>query len=989
MTKSPNPSPARPSPARPSPTLRHPIVRAIFKRDLRSFFGSPAGYVFISIFALVSAFFLFNREFFNNNLASLDSLNEIFPLLLILFVPAVTMSIWAGERSQGTDELLLTLPASDAQVVLGKFLAAAGIYTITLAFLAPQIVILYFLGSPDSGLIFGNVLAFWLLGVTLIGAGLIGSQLSDNLTVAFILGVVFCAALIFAEQIVGWIYPPLARTWLLNFPVALFHELGRGILSLSTILLYAGLIVSLVYLNLVLLSRRHWRGVDGIHRVVRLFALFVITLSLTLLGANAAVRQDLTVERLHTLSDTTTEILGKLDPKRPVVVEAFISPESEVPKDYVQTRRDLLNLLRQYDAIGGSALKVRIVSTELYSEDARQAQKKYDIVAQRLNSEDEAGAREYRFFLALAFSNELEQVVIPFMYKKLPVEYELTRSIRTVSQKTRPRLGIVATDVQIMGGQGPRGPVPSWPIMEELRKQYEIVSVSPDGVAASIVTPEEGSDPPAEPARRYPVGLDVLLVPMASTLTQPQLDLLSAYVSEGNPTLILDDPDPAANPQVAPSEEKPNPQANQMMMFGGAPPAPDKGDITAFYERFGLGWDFSDLVWDPYMPHAEFRPYAKIPRFQFLFLGQDGAFDPEDPISSGLQEMMLINAGRILDARPEGSKLVTTALLVTGPKSGFLKYRSWIKKADEAFRSYLARTPESMRERNRASYVKDYAQQVQQAVVARLRRGDANHTTGELVTFEPARDFFGRTTMRETVNPRSSRNYVIRPQQTVAARTQGPLAEDAKPIDLILISDIDILHPWILALRAQDFEADKIDWQLDNVPFVLNCIDSLSGDESFLTLRKRRPIHRTLSRIEEENQQFEETWEKKVEEAELDAESEIARATTRFKASIQQVSQDETLDQQSKEIQIAAIEEAENRRLETVKARIEDRKQRALELADDDRNRAQQEIRRWYQSLGYFISPILSVLVGLGVLGIRVGRERSSVPASRTVGGQR
>lgn len=976
-------------------TKSHPVVRAIFKRDLKSFFGSPAGYVFISIFALVSAFFLFSREFFNNNLASLATLNEIFPLLLILFIPAVTMGIWAGERGQGTDELLLTLPASDLQVVLGKYLAAAGIYTITLGFLAPQIVILYFLGNPDTGLIVGNLLAFWFLGLTLIGAGLIGSQLSDNLTVAFILGVVFCSLVVFAEQIVGWVYPPLARTWLLNFPVALFEELGRGILSLSTILCYVGLIGSLLYLNLLLISRRHWRGSDGPHRVVRLVSLFVITFSLTLLGANAAVRQDLTVERLHSLSETTTTVLEQLDPERPVVVEAYISPEDEVPKDYVQTRRDVLNLLRQYDAIGGSALQVRIVETERYSEEARQAEKKYDILPYPVASEDESGARVYRFFLSLAFSCEIEQIVIPFMFKKLPVEYELTRAIRTVSQKERTRLGILATDVQLMGGTTPQGNVPESPVLDELRKQYEVISVSPDGVPVETEEPEEDPEDPdatpdEEPARKYPDGLDVLLVPMPSTLTQPQLDLLAQYIRGGNPVLILKDPDPVTNPQVAPSEEKPNPYAQQMMMFGNTPDVPDKGNIEAFMEEFGLAYDFSELVWDRYMPHSEFRAIAQNPRLEFVFLGQDDAFDPNDPVTSGLQEMLLINPGRLrLASEPNpNAKLEVTPLLQTGTNSGFLLYRSWVKQADAAFRAYLARTPETMREKKRKDFVQDFVDRTQNLIIGKMRRQDVNSTTGELTTFAPTRSPFGQVYLRETINERSAREYRMRSRQTVACRVKGTLAEGADPIHLIVASDLDLLHPIILSLRNQDFEAENIDWNLDNVAFVLNCLDSLAGDESFLSLRKRRPIHRTLTRIEAENQQFEETWEKKVEEAEKEAENEIAEANARFQRAIEKIENDPSLDAQSKEIQIEAVREAEDRRLASVKARIDDEKERALEFADAERNRAQQEIRRWYQSLGYFLSPALSVLVGLVVFGARISRERSSVPASRTVGGQ-
>ncbi len=633
---------------------KSPVIRAIVKRDIKSWYSNPAGYVFIAIFAMLSAVFLFSEEFFQHNIATLDTLNAVFPKLLVILIPAITMGIWAGERAQGTDELLLTMPAKDIEIVIGKYLAAAGIYTIALLFTIPQVIMLMFLGNPDGWLLLGNYFGFWVLGLALLGIGMLGSHLSDNLTVAYIAGALLCSVVVFMEDILGFFFslfsPGFGDTWLLNFPVALFNEMTSGIVSLASIGMFAGLIATFIYMNLMMMSRRNWKAGQSLHQSIRFASLVAITIAVTLLFGHLGARLDTTSAKIHSLSAESTHLIKQLDDTRPVSIEAYLS--KDVPREYVQHRRDLINLLRQFDAIAGDAIRVRIIETELYSDEARAAKENFGITPITLFGANEAG-KKYDVFMGLSFTCGIEEEVIPFLFNKLPVEYELTRSIRVVSKAKRKKLGVLVTDVNFFGGFEPgKGTTPKWEIVKELELQYDVVRVA------------AGED--------YPEDIDVLLAPMASSLEQAEMDRLDAFIANGGPTLLLDDPMPRSAPGTSPNDPKKSASPNPMMGMMGQQQGPPKGNFAGLLGKYDIRWNTRLITWDSYLPHPQLS--EQVPA-EFVFVGhKSGArtpFNPEEVAASGLQEILTMWGGTVDSAGSENLKF--SPLLQSSPVSGTVR----------------------------------------------------------------------------------------------------------------------------------------------------------------------------------------------------------------------------------------------------------------------------------------------------------------------------
>jgi ABC-2 type transport system permease protein len=230
-------------------------VLPIFKKEFRSYFVSPIAYIVISVFLVVIGWFFFST-FFLFNQASLRNFFGLLPIMFAFVIPAVTMRLVSEELNVGTYEILLTMPVSFQEVVLGKFLAALAFVAAMLIPTVAYPVIVSFLGDLDWGPVMGGYLGALLLGASFSAVGLFASSLTRNQIVAFIIGVAICFALVLIDKTLFFLPSALLSVFEYLGADAHFENIAKGILDSRDILYFLSLtFVSLYATHLVMEER--------------------------------------------------------------------------------------------------------------------------------------------------------------------------------------------------------------------------------------------------------------------------------------------------------------------------------------------------------------------------------------------------------------------------------------------------------------------------------------------------------------------------------------------------------------------------------------------------------------------------------------------------------------------------------------------------------------------------------------------------------------
>ncbi|MBQ3096618.1 MAG: Gldg family protein [Kiritimatiellae bacterium] len=618
-------------------------IKTVFGREFKSYFDSPVAYVFLVAFLVLAGFLTFGvAMLYERRQADLTPFFFWHPWVYLLLVPAATMGSWAEERRNGTIELLLTLPVTLTQALVGKFLAAWAFIGIGLALTFPVVATTAWLGSPDWGAVFCGYLGSFLLAGAATAIGVFASSLSRSQVIGFVaaLAITFAMLLIGFDPVVNavanWGVPSAVVNAVASCSLmSHFESLRRGVIDFADIGYYVAVIV-------FMLAAAH-AVTDGQKNGKQKGALGLVLLAAVLGAANLilasmSLRIDLTAEGLYTLSKGSKAVLGKLD-ENVTLKFYFSSSSAETPMAVKTYANQVQSLLKEYELAGNGNIVLEAYDPKPDS-DAEEWAQRYGIEPQNMTP---FGQPVY--FGLVAVCGDREETLARFSQRtESTLEYDVTRLVTRVAWPERPVLGLMTSLQGVMGQQpnqmmmmqGQR-PQPGWAAFTELSKDYEVREISP--TAESI-----DSD------------VKALVVLHAKDLSEKTLFAIDQFVIKGGRLIACVDPFSVMD--MLSSRQQQNPM---MMQMGGQDGPSTLGKL---FDAWGVSFDTSKLVADLAAAtklgagngRAEENP-------AFLSL-TSGNMDDGDIVVSCLTQVMLPFSGALSFAKTDGLEfepLMTTS----------------------------------------------------------------------------------------------------------------------------------------------------------------------------------------------------------------------------------------------------------------------------------------------------------------------------------------
>ena len=622
-------------------------IKAVFKREFKAYFDSPVAYVFLTAFLVLIGFLTFGvAMFYERRQADLTPFFFWHPWVYLLLVPAATMGLWADERRNGTAELLLTLPMTTWEALVGKFLAAWSFLSIAVGLTLPVALTAGYLGSPDWGAVFCGYVGSVLMAGAAAAIGVFASTLSRSSVIGFVVSL----AMVFVLMIVGFdpvttavanwgvpgvIVDSLAACSLLSH----FESMRRGVLDFADIGFYVGIVVLALTLAKTVTDGRRGASKGALGVVV----LTVIVVAADVILAALPLRVDLTAESLYTLSSGSKAVLGKLE--EDVTIKYYVSSSAaDMPMALKTYAQRVENLLKEYVRASNDHIVLEAYDPKPDS-DAEEWAQRYGIEPQTVNP---FGSPIYFGLVAVSGDNEQTLGVLSPKTEST-LEYDITRLVTRVAWPERPVIGVMTSLTDVMGGQmnpmmmqmGQR-PQPGWAAFSELAKDYEVRTIAPD---STEIDPE----------------VKALVVLHAKNLSDATLYAIDQFVLRGGRLIAC--VDPFSIKDMIASRQQQNPM---MMQMGGAQDGPST--LGKLFDSWGITFDTSKIAGD-------LAASTKLNNGQggveenpaFLSLGAEN-MDKGDLLVQSLSQVMLPFAGSFSFTKKDG-ELVFTPVITTSKDS--------------------------------------------------------------------------------------------------------------------------------------------------------------------------------------------------------------------------------------------------------------------------------------------------------------------------------
>ncbi len=615
-------------------------IFAVAGRELRSSSSSPLMWVFLTVFILLTGFCTFIAgNLLGSGQADLQPFFDWQGWMLLIFVPALGMPLWAEELRAGTFELLLSFPGRIWQLVLGKYLAGLAMLAAALLLTLPTPLTVIYLGKPDLGAIACGYFAAFLLGACYLAASCLCSALSRSQTASFLLSLCFATALMLMgwptamETLSGWGAPE----WLLSLLPVLgatphYQSFVRGIFDSSDLLYFIAACYLFIFLaaeTLELAAAGASRGLlrrgmmsDPATRYLAWGLLSSTALACAIVAlllavcSKAKLRADLTSDRAFSLSQEAAKIAAGLDQK--LRIRFYFNPSRRMPDGLRSYGERVEWLLEEFAA----ASKGKVVLTKLRPEPDTEDEESAVMDGLKpvpLNTGD-------RMFLGLSISHGGRSCPIPFLspQNERLLESDICRAVLNATRKERPKVGVMSA-LPVLGqslpdgsiAQTPGAPQRPWQAFIEIQEDFAIFPIPmepnaiPDDLACLVVL--------------HPSGIGV----------QAQYQIDQYLLRGGNVAVFVD---PRSFYAVLKS------QKDQSFI--------DKveSDLPKLLPAWGVAYNKNIMLADMLFAFRKNLPDKIVTNPMVLTVSRDG-MNPDDPLTGSLSSLSFYFSG-ILQADP-------------------------------------------------------------------------------------------------------------------------------------------------------------------------------------------------------------------------------------------------------------------------------------------------------------------------------------------------